>query len=283
MKALKTLVLFSSFVAGSCFAGDIATEVRTGSNSPAADGGYFELGLSLDYIDRARLEEDPDDQDGVDVSIFAAGEYRYRNFFIEASQGSFDGVNLGYTLFQNERWSVDLLAATVFGSLDDENDDADDPTLSEGERDKALLERDSIYIGSGLRATAYLDRYILQARVVHDVYEGNGLIATLRLGRSWQHKNWNFHAVAGLEYGSADAAEYFFGVTDAEATARFAAYTPDHALSFTGEVGVTYPISEHWVFRSAFRYSYLDDEVSDSPLMDSDSEFVFSNSISYVF
>ncbi|MFK7978295.1 MAG: MipA/OmpV family protein [Halioglobus sp.] len=283
MQFARTSGVLACLFSLNSYGADIASAVRPGGDELRDDGGYFELGVSLSYAQIARDHKERDDLEDFSVGISLAGEYRYKGFFVEAAQGSFDGLNLGYTLFETPKWSVDLLAASALGTAESEDNNVNVSGFSEAQRNEALLERNTFYIGAGLRGTLYLDNYILQARIVSDVYDDNGATATLRLGRSWQYRNWNFHAVASTEYGSDTTMQYLYGITAEEATTQFSAYKPDAALSFTGEVGVTYPMSEDWVFRSALRYSAFPDEITDSPLVDRDSDVFFFNSINYVF
>lgn len=280
--ARATLILGCLFSISS-FGADIASAVRPGGEQLREDGGYFELGVSLNYAQIARDHKERDDLEDFSIGLSLAGEYRYKGFFVEAAQGSFDGLNLGYTLYETPTWSVDLLAASALGTLDSEDNNVNLTGLNEAQRNEAILERNTFYMGAGVRGTVYLDNYIVQARVVSDIYDDNGASATLRLGRGWQYRNWNFHAVASAEYGTDKTIQYLYGITPEEATTQFNAYKPNAALSFTGEVGVTYPVSENWVFRSALRYTAFPDEIEDSPLVDRDSDIYFFNSINYVF
>lgn len=265
------------------FAADIATDVRSGNGVPdSSNGGYFEIGATTGYLTSPRVIDDDDDE-GWGVGISLAGAYRYKGFFVEASQGTFDGLNLGYNFWNGQHWSADLLASSFNGILDTDNADTIDGRLTEAQRNSELIDQDSFYSGAGIRLTGYYGDYILQYRLVTDTHGGNGVTSTGRLGKSWQVKNWNFHGVVSAEYTSATTNRYWLGVGAAEATTRFPEYDPGASFSFNAEVGVTYPLGKDWVFRSFARYGLLSDEAKDSPLTDDDHWVLFVNSISYVF
>ncbi len=261
-------------------AGDIASDVRNGGSTQDSEGGYLELGVSLSYLKGPDVD---DNDEGLVVDVAAGGSYRYRGFFIEAFQTTSDGVSIGYRLWDNERWSFDLLASSMFGLFTDDEDDNNLSRLSEARRNQKLVDQDTFYNGVGLRATGYFGDYVFQYRLVTDIHDGNGVISTARLGRSWQIKNWNLHSIISAQYTSAETNNYWYGISDDEATQRFPAYSLGSTISFSAEIGATYPLSEHWVYRSFIRYTDLTSEVSRSPLADSNNTTTVITSISYVF
>lgn len=279
------LTLVTTLLVEPVFAADIASDVRKGAGAPDySNGGYFEVGLSANYANNP-IEEGDDDEDdgGFGAGLVLAGGYRYEGFFFEASQGSFDGLNLGYHLWNNQRWSVDFLANSSTGLFTLNSRDDNFRNSNEARRNRKLEERRRLYSGLGFRLTGYFDNYILQYRLVTDTNGGDGVVSTARLGRSWQVKNWNFHGVISAQYTSAETNRSWHGVSDVEATTRFPEYDPGESVSFSAEIGVTYPLGKDWVFRSFVRYAPLSDEVKNSPLIDDDHGIVFFNSISYVF
>lgn len=282
MKRIRLSILLAMLLMKPGFAADIATDVRSGNGVPDnSNGGYFEIGLAGGYLASPRVNDD--DDEGWDAGLSLAGGYRYKGFFIEASQGTFDGLNLGYNLWNNRHWSVDLLAASLNGDIDTDNPDKIDSRFTEAQRDSEIIDRDTFYSGAGVRLTGYYGDYIFQYRLVTDTHGGNGVTSTARLGKSWQVKNWNFHGVASVEYNSATSNRYWLGISAAEATTRFPEYDPGSSVSFNAEVGVTYPLGKDWVFRSFARFGVLPDEQKDSPLADDEKWLLFYNSISYVF
>ncbi len=278
---LSTLVVFTSICSPLVLAGDIAQDIRTGSELERENGGYFGVGLSVAHVDGGRIFSDDDEADAY-LGISLGGTYYYNGLFIEASQGTSDGLNIGYNFLNKGNWSVDFIALSFQGRLETEDDDRE-KSLNENERNDAMLERNTFYNGAGIRATANFDDYIFQYRLVTDIHGGNGIVSTARIGRSWQIQNWNLHSILSMEYSSSETNSYLYGVTEQEATSRFAEYDLGSSLKYSGEVGVTYPLSEHTVFTSFVRYTDLPQEIEDSPLMKDGNETLFVTSISYIF
>jgi outer membrane scaffolding protein for murein synthesis (MipA/OmpV family) len=276
-------MLMSVLAAEPLLAADIASDIREGDSAPdTSNGGYFEVGVGLHYADGGRLDElngKRNDDYRFLYTLNLNYEYRYKGLFIEAASGSADGLNLGYNFWHNNYWTIDFLALS--GGGDPDNDDL--TGSPESERDAELIDRNFGFSGSGIRATGYLGEYILQYRLLADAFNDNGVVSTARAGRSWQVKNWNFHAIASLRYDSAKTNQRAFGITPEEATARFDAYTPSSSVSFGAEVGATYPLSEHWVFRTTARFVQQNKEAELSPLRNRKHGVSFNSSISYVF
>lgn len=255
---------------------DIASAIRSAEDEPnQSNGGYFELGANIEYLDSARIDET---NSGIGVLI--AGAYYYRGAFIEAAHSSYDGVNLGYNFWNSKDWSIDFLAASVFGEYHQIDDDDE---FDDSKKNKELLDRSTLYNASGFRFTYYLNNYIFQYRLVADIFDNHGVTSSARLGRSWQIRNWNFHGLLGVNYHSAKNNQYLWGVEEDKSTERFTAYKPSASANVTSEIGVTYPISENWVFKSTMQYSYLPSQVTNSPLADDHDFFKSETSISYVF
>ncbi|RUM94816.1 MAG: MipA/OmpV family protein [Thiothrix sp.] len=282
MKFKLSFILAASLMAGATFAGDIAKDIREGGGYDRSNSNYFELGVH--YIDSTDVWVGSDNDDckskckeaGFDLS--ASGAYYFKGAFIELESTSFDGLSLGFNFLNTEHWSLDLLGSSASGSLND------DPTpQTDEEKDQALLNRDTFYNGAGIRATAYWNDIIFQYRLVTDIYDSNGITSSARLGKSWQAKNWNFHAILSTDYFSNKTTQYLIGVTKEEATDRFAQYNPKGGLIFTADIGATYPLSEHLVWRSFFRHTELPDRAKDSPLIEDNRASGFSTSINYVF
>lgn len=266
-------------------ANDIAREVRVGSQGPdLSNGGFLELGLGLELSNNLRVQEDPDKTDNFQLegAPSISGAFRYRGFFAGFTEGSFDGINIGYNFYSSDFWSYDLLLSSFQGELNIDVDEIEDSD-SEAARNRKLLNRDTFYNGAGFRATRYYNDYILQLRLVSDIHHGNGYQATGRVGRHLQLGNWNLHAVGGLVYDSSKLSQYLWGVTAEEATERFPEYTLGGGFRFQLEGGGLYPLTKDWVFRSILRYTWYPEDVFQSPLIDDHFSLSLGGSLNYVF
>ncbi len=264
-------------------ADDIARDVRhSGSGPDNSNGGYFELGFGLTYFVDPFIQEDEDcGSHTVCPTLLIGGSYHYRGAFIELADTTADGLNLGYSLWGNARWTVDFIGLNVFGDIHLEPDKKKADT--EFQRDYDLLYRSRLTFGTGTRVTGYFDNSIAQFRLLTDLFSGHGFVSSLRLGHSWQYRNWNFHSILSADWFSSEMVNYWVGVTDAEATARFPTYRASSTVFFSGELGLAYPVTEHWVARAYMRYSPLSSTISDSPLVDEKYGSVAAMALSYAF
>ncbi|KAF0187480.1 MAG: MltA-interacting MipA family protein, partial [Gammaproteobacteria bacterium] len=257
MNKIAIIILATMLLAQPLQAADIAGEVRSGADGPdTGDGGFLEIGV------RAGAWTHPFFGDGNNAGegftpgegFTLAGQYRFRGFFVEAINSTADGINVGYQLWNNDQWMVDIIGYNATSGSVKKVDPFLDPGTAyatPGTPRPGLWMKHSgtALTGAGLRVTRYFDDYIVQFRVLHDVYHGRGQYASARLGRSWQYRNWNFHAMAGIEYLDSELSLRTFGVTAAEAKRSFfRQYDPGATGQIEAEIGVTYPMSERWVF-----------------------------------
>ncbi|WP_229377442.1 MipA/OmpV family protein [Shewanella woodyi] len=275
------LLLILAFAPQVSRASDIANSVTGREDNRLVNGGYFELGASVYGVNKIDVRQT--DHQTIQPSLLLSGMYQYKGLFVEMLHQSQDGINLGYNFWNSENWSLDLLVANLQSSWA-RPEGIDPKMLNEAERDLYLMSEDSIYVGAGFRATRYWDdHYVFQYRIVSDYYDDQGLQSSARLGKSWQVRNWNFHALASVEYASATLNNHLFGVSSDEATTRFPEYHPDSSFHYGMEFGVAYPLSESLVFRAMYRFNVLSDEVTDSPFNQAGHVSFFNASISYVF
>ncbi|PKH55575.1 structural protein MipA [Shewanella sp. Choline-02u-19] len=278
---LQTLLLIMIFIPVMASASDIASSVTGGVDNRLANGGYFELGASVYGVNKVDIRQT--DYQAVQPSLLISGMYQYKGLFVEMVHQSQDGINLGFNFWNSDNWSLDFLAANLKSTWA-RPEDVDPSTLNEAGRNAYLLSEESLYVGAGFRATRYWDgNYVFQYRIVSDYLNDQGIQSTARLGKSWQVRNWNFHALGSIEYSSSTLNRNLFGVGSDEATELFPEYHPGSSFSYGLEVGVAYPISESFVFRAMYRVNVLPDEVTESPFNQADYVSFFNASISYVF
>lgn len=263
-------------------AADITSNVRGADVDNSR--GYVELGAGMYIRNDAKANYDQS-EDGyeAELELSFSAEYRRNNFFIEAVEGSFDGLNLGYTLWSGERWMVDFLASSFGGSVHIDFDDDNEQLAPEAQRNRDLIDRGTFYSGTGFRLTRYLQNHIIQFRFVGDAFANHGTSGSLRFGRQWQFQNWNFHALLSVKYHSAEINNFLWGITQSESTARFPAFSTNASVFAESEIGAAYPITRDWVFRISFRHSDLPAEIHRSPLSTDGHMGWLSATFNYVF
>lgn len=279
---IKTIsLIFTALSIIACplsFAGDITREVSGDSGD-----NFFELsvGVNSQKNDRIQTEEAKKDSSGINLGL--GWEYKWKGLFSEAIQSSYSGLNLGYQLWQDDHLRLDIIGMNAYGRAS-ENDEIT-PDISEEERNRRLVKRDTITLNGGVRATYYWKDNIFQFRLESDYSQKNaGAQGSFLVGRAWQIRNWNIHGLTGLEWNSRKRSEFLWGVSSLEATEQFPEYQASSTLNYSFEIGATYPISENWVSRTRLVAFLLDSAVSESPLANGDDiAGEISTSIAYVF
>lgn len=268
-RIIVTLLLAMSLLP-SLLCADISRDVRSAETGPInSDGGFVELGVGLGVSDSPIVGDD----NGLYAGITLGGRYQWRGLFIELAEISSTTLSLGYNAWNSDHWSLDILGSNFTNQIIDE-----DNTELEG-----LRERESDFL-LGSRATGYYGNYIVQLQVGKDIGETHdGTIAQIEAGRSWQLRNWNLHTLFGYRYHSKEVVNYYLGIAEDESSAILPTYRGKVGAYYSAEVGLTYPLTEHWIFRGTAHYLYLDDELSNSPIITNKHSSEMFASFSYVF
>lgn len=258
-------------------ASDIAREVRGN-----AENNFFEISLGLGHFEEHRNISDDEDHENSGLALGISWEFHWKGFFTEAIESANTTLNLGYKLWQSDRWSVDLIAANFSGFSEDDNDII--PGLSEEERNRRLSIRDTSSIEGGVRLTHYLDNSIIQLRIESDYSNAKaGPVASLVFGHAWQVRNWNIYAFSGASWSSRQRNQFLWGITPEEETERFPRFQARSSVNYLMELGVTRPLSEHWLSRTTATLNHLGRGASSSPLSIQPLAGSIETSISYVF
>lgn len=260
-----------------CIAGDLSSDVRKGASGPdSGNGGYLEIGGGLMTF-TSPLYGDPEGNEKGELHteffLDISARYQYDGWFFEAFSQSLEEFTLGYNFYNGNSWAVDLVGLS-------DHDDMDEDIS----KDFRGLNRRRFDFLMGPRGTAYLDNYIVQVHALKDIWSTHeGELYSVKLARHWQHRNWNYHAILGATYRTQDVMDYYYSIDADEASEKFPEFTAPGGMSYSFEVGATYPISESWVFRGFIRRIQLDSGVARSPLILDDHGEMIATAISYVF
>lgn len=262
-------VAFSSFT----HSADIVRELRTNADKNSEPENFFEMGVGAKIGVGSSLTE----EDGKDAGLVGnvSGSYNWNGFFIDLGMETSDPLVIGYTAYDRDNWTFDLMLGATGSGV---SQSTDDRFIGITKR------RNSIMLGG--RLTGYFGKNILQVSLKHDVSgRSEGTVATALLGRNWQVRNWNLHGIVGLTVADAKFNDYYLGVSDAEAAqTNFDAYDGKSSVNFHSSVGVTYPISESWEFRTT-AFAGSNSGGNESPLLKKKRDFFvgISSSITYKF
>lgn len=258
-------------------AGDLSNDVRKGAAGPnSGDGGYFEIGMGVTAYTSPILGAPEGNEKGEihpEILIDINARYQYRGFFAELFSQSLEQFTLGYNFYNGESWAVDWVGLLQH----------DEMNAKESKDYRGLKRRRDDFM-SGPRATAYLGNYIVQLHALTDISNTHhGELYSLKLARHWQYRNWTIHGILGATYRSHQITNYYFAIDESEASEQFPAFAASSAVSYVGELGATYPLSEKWVFRSFIRRIDIGSEATQSPLILDRHGDMIASAISYVF
>jgi outer membrane protein len=248
------LTLFSTYL----WAGEISRDIRagTGPEYGQEDGGYADLGFGFQTYSGQEIKGS--EISDIHLTVNLNMGYQWQGYFVEALSDSQYGLVLGYNALNTSNWTLDA----VFGP---ENDG----TTREEYDDLAPLRDRYLDLTAGIRATGYFGQTIIQLQLRNEILTNlhNGYSALFTVGRSWQIRNANLHALVSYQHQSASTVDYYWGVKSTEANDEFPQYTASAANTFSSEVGLTYPINETWIIRSKLSVTRVDEDISNSPLL----------------
>jgi len=271
--SLAAFTFASLSVSSGILASDISQNLRNNTDQSSDSENYVELGLMVRVRDTQTFKSSNGEGSYTSTGVFINGSYTWNNLFIENYSESGHGLVVGYNAVAYDDWSLDLMVTTDWLKVSFENDGR-------------YSYDDELMIGG--RLSGYVGNNIVQFAINQDATgDHNGTTASALIGRNWQLRNWNFHGIIGAEYVSAKLNDYYVGVSD-ESAARWdhlEAYEAGYSVIFSSELGVTYPISEDWVFRATGSAVTIPDAITDSPRRRSKKTVAtsFRTSISYVF
>jgi len=279
---LAVIILAGASFSSACFANDITHSVRSDTEQAGSTENYLELGIMYAEGSGPSFIDDGN-WDG--TLLIINGSYNWNGLFVENYSESGNGIVFGYNALNNDNWSLDLTVTTEWWQKNFDNNGRY-PGLNNQYYSEPLT--------VGGRLTGYLGNNAVQFSVNQDATgDHNGTTISALIGRSWQVRNWNFHGIVGVEYASAKLNDYYVGVSEARAASpRFdfieggaSAYEAGDSVSFSTEFGVTYPITQDWVFRATGRVVTIADEITDSPyyVIKDSVATSFRTSLTYVF
>lgn len=273
IKKLSVIVILTMLISSFANAADIARTLRTNSQDNNDPDNFLEVGVGAGaHIGSSITDEDGK---GAGLGINLSASYNWKGFFIDVFAETGEPVVIGYNAYNNEVWSFDIVLGTTRVGI---SEGTDDRFIGINERETSSM--------LGGRLTGYFGKNILQLSLKHDVKgRSKGTVASALLGRNWQYRNWNFHGLMGLYLTDAKFNDYYLGVTDEEsAVTGLETYNGKTSLTFNSTMGVTYPISENWIYRATVGFGSNFGQ-NDSPIFEKRRDFYTSigTSISYVF
>ncbi len=223
-----------------------------------AEPGDFSLGLG------AAISESPYAGVGTQVNPIPLIKYEGERFYV-------NGVTAGYHLINTESFSLDAIVALQMDGID--RDDFGRRELARNGIDRDLLEDRDNGIDAGLAAKLRGAAGQLEVVAKNDISgASDGYSLNLEYAYPFTWGNTRFKPNIGATHMSGNLVDYYYGTLKEEEQRGIAQYRPGSAtVSYVG-LGFSQPIGKQWEVSGNLRYSALPDELSDSPLVERDTD-----------
>ncbi|MFT5757875.1 MAG: outer membrane protein [Alteromonadaceae bacterium] len=196
-------------------------------------------------------------------------DFYYKGFFIQSNDrrvgGLLKGAELGYQVFDQNDWALDIIAKPHLLGFDPqsiiEDEDKSIPSI------EGLSERD-VGFGIGLRYSKYYEDAIFSFDIASlQPTNGKGWLAEFFYSHLFLYRNWDIYAGTGLTYYSDAVVDYYLGIHLDEVTANRAYYKAKSGFRAQVEIFARRPISKNWTFNAGITQNYYSSAISDSPIV----------------
>lgn len=183
----------------------------------------------------------------------------------------FRGITAGWNLFSNESFEVSAIAKFRFDGFDVK--DLGQAELARNGIDYQLLEDRDFGLDAGIGMTWRGAVGEIELELLSDVTDASGgQEINLQYGYPLSWGKNMITPTIGATWLSKDMANYYYGTLDTEVARGVVNYKPG-ATSII-HIGVNYfrPLGDKWSVMAMFKYSILPDKISDSPLIEADTD-----------
>lgn len=189
----------------------------------------------------------------------------------EGERFYFRGITAGWRFIQNDSFELAGIAKFRFDGFN--VDDLGRAELAANGINYQLLEdRDlALDVGMGMKWTGAAGE--IEMEFLADATDtSGGQEINFQYGRPFNVGNGRLTPNVGVTWQSEDMANYYYGTLDTEVARGVVNYKPGSAT--IPHVGVQYfrPIGEKWALMAFAKYSFLPDEITDSPLLEPDTD-----------
>ena len=221
---------------------------------------------------------------GIGVGVVAsdspfAGEGTRANPFplilFEGERVFFRGITGGVHLVKGEAFTLDAIAGVRFDGVDAKELGFEE--LARNGIDRNLLEDRDNGFDLGLEAAWEGDMGEVEISAEADVTgTSEGFELTARYGYEFDIGRGSLTPSVSVSYLSKDLANYYYGTLDEEVARGVVDYKPGAATVPILGLAYSRPIGKRWQMTAQLEYSFLPNELSDSPLLEPDSSGVGS-------
>jgi outer membrane protein len=206
--------------------------------------------------------------DGLSYKVYPVPLFGY-----EGERLYLRGIMGGYRLFKAENWSIGPTVRPRF-----EGYDAGDSSALSGMKDRNAT------IDGGIDLAWTTKRAFVSLVVLTDLLGAHdGHEVEISGAGMFPYGPYQIIPSLGLRWRSNALVRYYYGVKPEEARADRLAYKPDQTLTPVARLAIRRRLSEKWGFLFATQFEWLDDEISDSPIVDDNSTLSIIVGATYSF
>ncbi len=181
------------------------------------------------------------------------------------------GTSAGYRLIQNESFTLKAHVSANFNSI--AADDFGRKELAARGINRNSLEDRDIGADAGMTASWKTAGGTFEADVRADIANtSDGYQASLDYGFPFSIGNATVTPGIGVTLYSSDLANYYYGTLPEEIKRGVVDYKPGSATVPHAGVTAIVPFASKWTFISSVNIEFLPSEITDSPLVDKDSD-----------
>ncbi|MEP1444918.1 MAG: MipA/OmpV family protein [Paraglaciecola sp.] len=268
--ALVTLTVILGFTPG-------AVTAQTSNEDDSSNGGFMEASFAIAAFD-SRFVDAPHHFGNVLNLRF---NYQWNGFFIEDKGLKGLGLpGIGYNFYSDPAWSFDMYISEVHTSI--RVDDSD--TINNEQNGLIGINPRKSDNRFGLRATHYINETSALRLLIAPIsdLEHHDTHLALWYGKTWQYFNANLYTTFSAQYDNSKTLNYYYGVSDSEASDKFPVYTAGSGITLGAEFGISYPLATDWVLESSIQFTRLPSSAHNSPIVDPKIESIAQISIVYV-
>lgn len=193
--------------------------------------------------------------------------------FLEQGQFFIKGRTAGYRVFQD-----DLLAFDVIGQWRLDGYDQDDSDFLDGMDDREMTidggAAVTVFDGWGQTTISYAGDLLSK-------HSGQELAVTY--SKTFSLEKWSLTPAAGVRGFSSSLGDYYYGVQPDEAIAGRPAYDIGETWNPFAGLSVMYSFNEQWSALTSVRYTQLDHEIKDSPIVEDSYDLLVMAGVLYKF
>lgn len=205
---------------------------------------------------------------GNKIQAFPLLNLSYDDFFIK-------GFTAGYNAYEDASLSLAWVVQPMFGGYD-----ADDSDALAGMSDTSYL------VNTGVQVQYRLMPFSVTLAALHDVTgrsEGNSASAKFAAMVPLDDQRFVLIPSIALTWEDSDITDYYYGVTNKEATSTRPAYNPGTAVNVGYGLTMKYQIAENWGATLGYVLTQYADDISDSPIVSRSYSSTVMTGISYIF